>query len=913
MTEQVDCQTTSSDISPQVEIRPSKSLETLKTPVITPEKSVSLTLAERRNIPASTEKLRLYAEAQESQISQDYLLARLEKQAAILNADPKSICIDSTPLLTELEARLLSTSIHFPLASLHSSPLDSKDADYYKSLVSSCIITASQAPNQLLSRLSLGLPAQLRGLIWQTMAQSSATHLLALYDDMLSKENESPYKRAIEKDVAQCFESELFAGVPSVEEGQQALVRVLSAYSVYDARVGYCHGMAYLAAPLLMTMPEKEAFSVLVRLMETYEMRNLYMLNMEGLHLHLHQFQALLAQRCPELDQHLNQLGIHPSMYATQWFLTLFAYALPASHTLRVYDLVFVEGAVETAMRLAIVIMQRNENMLLSMTQFEQVLAFMASSTTFENEDDLIHDMLALGDIALKMDNIAENHAKGIEREKNRAHQMLAVRFNKKARKQQRPESQDRMVPLLHQQIEDLVTALSQLQKEHTALSEDNMSLRMQDMDQEAAQSKLLKRNSVLEKRVKKYKVKLANATAPVVGETESFKPVVMPKLDEKVRKDQFSSFVNSLRDSGDFGALIAGALDTKQFSSSERSPVQKEEEQQQEQREEKEAAVVVEKEEPVMATTTAADHQRIAELEQTLTNVTSELVAIKLDRFETQQKYDTLFSHCEDLNRQLEMAHEQHTILLQKIVYLTSELEDCQNERDQIYQDQEDVLEKAMIAKKTSAELQLEKMGLAKDVERLEQLITELENEKKSFFMPRSTFSEEVFAAHSIIFGPTTNNKQPVKKDLNRRHTLQLGKPTDNDDQYQTKLVESELRCRELEKYLAEAKVKLVELEASASPRGSMQLPRRSSVQIKRSSTASLSMLANRMSTPTSPREPRESTESYASSITSVTSSSYNSKRSSMYSRIWNAFGTPTLPMTPMKNTMMCDEPQII
>jgi hypothetical protein len=78
MTEQVDCQTTSSDISQQVEKleispRPTKSLETHKTSVITPEKSVSLTLAERRNIPASTEKLRLYAEAQESQVSLFFL------------------------------------------------------------------------------------------------------------------------------------------------------------------------------------------------------------------------------------------------------------------------------------------------------------------------------------------------------------------------------------------------------------------------------------------------------------------------------------------------------------------------------------------------------------------------------------------------------------------------------------------------------------------------------------------------------------------------------------------------------------------------------------------------------------------------------------------------------------------------
>lgn len=184
-------------------------------------------------------------------------MARLEKQASILNADPKSICIDSTLLQTELDARLLSTSdIHFPLASVHTSPLDSNDAEYYKSLVDACIITASQAPNQLLSRLSHGLPAQLRGLIWQTMAQSSATHLLALYDDML--EDESPYKKAIEKDVAQCFESDLFANVPAPEEGQRALVRVLSAYSIYDARVGYCHGMAYLAAPLLMTVKKRE-------------------------------------------------------------------------------------------------------------------------------------------------------------------------------------------------------------------------------------------------------------------------------------------------------------------------------------------------------------------------------------------------------------------------------------------------------------------------------------------------------------------------------------------------------------------------------------------------------------------------------------------------------------------------------
>ncbi|OAD02384.1 hypothetical protein MUCCIDRAFT_156514 [Mucor lusitanicus CBS 277.49] len=277
----------------------------------------------------------------------------------------------------------------------------------------------------------------------------------------------------------------------------------------------------------------------------------------------------------------------------------------------------------------------------------------------------------------------------------------------------------------------------------------------------------------------------------------------------------------------------------------------------------------------------------------------------------------------------------ESQTALVQKIIYLESELEDVQTERDHIFQDQEEVLAMAMVAKKTSAELQLEKMALSKEVERLEQTVKDLQEEKKAYFMPRDTFSEEVFAAHSILFGQSTKKQQQQQqqqplRELNRRHTLQLGKNA-LEEEYKTKFVESELRCRELEKYLAETKVKLAELESSAgittsscsiiSPRGSLQQHRRASSSVinnnKRSSTASLSMLANRVSTPTSPRERRESTESYASSTTSMTSmsSNYNSKRSSVYSRIWNAFGSPTTPMNPamMKNDILCDEPRII
>ncbi|CEI99952.1 hypothetical protein RMCBS344292_14027 [Rhizopus microsporus] len=512
-------------------------------------------------------------------------------------------------------------------------------------------------------------------------------------------------------------------------------------------------------------------------------------------------------------------------MYAASWFPSLFTNSpLPITQMKRLYDLVFLEGAVETALRFSLCLMQRNEKMILSMNQADQVLAFIQSSEFFACYP---HDAALFYQDMMQLNSTVQ-------------HQIT--------------------------QTADLARTVAQLQKENT-------QLKMQGMEQEAAQLKLSKRNAVLEKRVKKYKKK----------------------------KDNFNSFVESLRDTGDFGALIAGAImtDTRlpsllTVNNNNHSSSDEEDEDEH-----------------------ARKHQE--QVDAALQNVTSELVAIKIDHFETTQRYEALYRHCEHLSRQLQQALEHQTTMMQKIIYLTSELEDTTSERDQLYQDQEQVLEMATVAKKTAAELQLEKMTLAKEVELLEQRVAELEKEKQQFFMPRDTFSEEVFAAHSILFGQ--QEQQKITQKEQRRHTMAIASLSQQENEYKTKYVESELRCRELEKYLAEAKVRLAELETSLL----YPVRRASSVHLKRSSTASI--LA-RVSTPTT--EPRASTESYASSTTSLTSmnsSQYNSKRSSMYSRIWNAFGNspitpppmtattvpPTTTTTVMKNSIICQEPQII
>ncbi len=50
-----------------------------------------------------------------------------------------------------------------------------------------------------------------------------------------------------------------------LDAGQNALFRVLKAYSVQDKEVGYCQGMAFPAGVLLMYLPQEPAFRLFCR------------------------------------------------------------------------------------------------------------------------------------------------------------------------------------------------------------------------------------------------------------------------------------------------------------------------------------------------------------------------------------------------------------------------------------------------------------------------------------------------------------------------------------------------------------------------------------------------------------------------------------------------------------------------
>ncbi|EON99318.1 putative gtpase activating protein [Phaeoacremonium minimum UCRPA7] len=180
-------------------------------------------------------------------------------------------------------------------------------------------------------------------------------------------------EKTIRRDLGTRTSYSKFAAAQGLQDG---LFGVCKAYALFDEGVGYAQGMNFLVMPILFNMPEEEAFCLLVRLMNHYHLRDLFIQDMPGLHMHLYQFERLLEDLEPALYCHLRRRGISPHLYATQWFLTLFAYRFPLQLVLRIYDLILSEG-LSAILKFGIVLMQKNAATLLGMSDMSQLTTFL--------------------------------------------------------------------------------------------------------------------------------------------------------------------------------------------------------------------------------------------------------------------------------------------------------------------------------------------------------------------------------------------------------------------------------------------------------------------------------------------------------------------------------------------------------
>lgn len=149
----------------------------------------------------------------------------------------------------------------------------------------------------------------------------------------------------IERDVTRTFPLHPRFRGDAGSSGRAELLGILRAACAAVPEVGYCQGMNFVAAALLIHLGRAcDAFWMLLALIRGYHFQHIFAPGVPLLPLRIFQFSGLVRKHLPRLWYHLRAEHFSLDIFAHQCVLTLFAYSIEPEFLAYVYDVFFFVG-----------------------------------------------------------------------------------------------------------------------------------------------------------------------------------------------------------------------------------------------------------------------------------------------------------------------------------------------------------------------------------------------------------------------------------------------------------------------------------------------------------------------------------------------------------------------------------------
>lgn len=273
-----------------------------------------------------------------------------------------------------------------------------------------------------------GIPAAYRRTVYGLLSHPVSPGVYASYCAQAERcDNE--VLNQIDRDINRTFTNH--PSFKPTTQGVKSLRSILRAVAMRFSYVGYCQGMNFVTALLLVVtkygashdfssettiseeeamMVEESAFWVVCGLIDSLlpeaffgSDRHNKLPQLHGLRNSLEVITFLMESRAPNLVAHLKELGLPPSVFAVRWLPCLFSGCLPAETCLRIWDLLLAFGDC-VLYQTAIALMEMHTEQLLATDDPQQAFDIIqtACNSMYDADQMLQHLDLSIDQKALE-------------------------------------------------------------------------------------------------------------------------------------------------------------------------------------------------------------------------------------------------------------------------------------------------------------------------------------------------------------------------------------------------------------------------------------------------------------------------------------------------------------------------------
>lgn len=242
-------------------------------------------------------------------------------------------------------------------------------------------------------RIFKGIPYSWRIQVWKLMTVGDLDEKkYETYQLMLQKPTSEADENQIDLDINRTLRNHVNYK-QRYGKGQKRLFNVLRAYANYNPEIGFCQGMASVAAFLLIHCDEETTFWMMDTFVSNprFQLQGLWISGFPTLMESFYVHEKMFKYHLPKLWKHFKNQKIHPSSYATRWYMTVFL-SFPFHTCLRYWDIFLFEGF-DSMFFFAIASLELFQAELLS-KDFEGIMEFLGQMNKHEIDDDKLISLL---------------------------------------------------------------------------------------------------------------------------------------------------------------------------------------------------------------------------------------------------------------------------------------------------------------------------------------------------------------------------------------------------------------------------------------------------------------------------------------------------------------------------------------